>query len=61
MEVYRDEKNFNEISGKDMYYVISTMYKALENPGLQVKYKTKLQDKIEKLTKENRLLKESMQ
>lgn len=58
MEVYRNEKNFNEISGKDMYYVISGMYRALENEKLKVKYKTKLQDRIEKLTEENRQLKE---
>lgn len=56
MKTYSNEKNFNEISNKDMSQFIQGMYIALEEDGLK-KYKTKLQMKIEKLTEENKKLK----
>jgi hypothetical protein len=50
LETYSNEKNFNEISGRDMFYLISAMNEALEKPPLKKKFKSKLQEKIEKLT-----------
>jgi hypothetical protein len=54
LETYTNEKNFNEISGLDMFRVIESMNEALEKPPLKKKFKSKLQEKIDKLTEENK-------
>lgn len=57
MKTYQDEKNFNEISNRDMFQFIQNMHIALEDNSFKKKYKSKIQEKIEKLTEENKKLK----